>query len=139
MNIYVASSWRRSKRHPEVVAALRAAGHDVFDYRHPPDVDSLGFMPRNAMGGREIAWWLQLEEGRPADVFRSMSKALAWCDALVLVLPAGSSAHLELGWVAGAGKVTIILVSPSPQRPELMYRLADTVVSTVEKVVEELS
>jgi len=31
--IYVASSWTRSLNHPAVVAALRAAGYEVFDYR----------------------------------------------------------------------------------------------------------
>ena len=32
--IYVASSWRNAWQ-PEVVIALRAAGHEVFDFRHP--------------------------------------------------------------------------------------------------------
>ena len=32
--IYVASSWRNAWQ-PEVVDALRKAGHDVFDFRHP--------------------------------------------------------------------------------------------------------
>ena len=32
--IYVASSWR-NKYQPEVVAALRAAGHEVYDFRNP--------------------------------------------------------------------------------------------------------
>jgi hypothetical protein len=32
--IYVASSWR-CERQPRVVAALRAAGHQVYDFRHP--------------------------------------------------------------------------------------------------------
>src|SRR5262245_43688145 len=31
--IYIASSWTRSLNHPAVVAALRAAGFEVFDYR----------------------------------------------------------------------------------------------------------
>ena len=33
--IYVASSWR-NKYYPEVVQALRAAGHEVYDFRNPP-------------------------------------------------------------------------------------------------------
>ncbi len=33
--IYVASSWR-NKYYPEVVEALRAAGHEVYDFRNPP-------------------------------------------------------------------------------------------------------
>ncbi len=34
--IYVASSWR-NKYQPEVVAALRKAGHKVYDFRNPKD------------------------------------------------------------------------------------------------------
>lgn len=34
--IYVASSWR-SPYQPEVVAALRKAGHEVYDIRNPKD------------------------------------------------------------------------------------------------------
>lgn len=34
--IYVASSWR-NKYQPEVVAALRKEGHEVYDFRNPKD------------------------------------------------------------------------------------------------------
>lgn len=37
MNIYVASSWRCA-RQPAVVAALRAAGHEVYDFKNPAPV-----------------------------------------------------------------------------------------------------
>ena len=34
--IYVASSWRNPYQ-PEVVAALKKAGHEVYDFRNPKD------------------------------------------------------------------------------------------------------
>ena len=34
--IYLASSWRNTY-YPDVLAALRAAGHDVYDFRNPGD------------------------------------------------------------------------------------------------------
>ena len=37
-NIYVASSWRNGY-YPEVVAKLREAGHEVYDFRNPPSGD----------------------------------------------------------------------------------------------------
>ena len=37
-HIYVASSWRNGY-YPEVVAKLREAGHDVYDFRNPPSGD----------------------------------------------------------------------------------------------------
>jgi len=36
--------------------------------------------------------------------------ALRWCEACVLLLPCGRSAHLELGWAAGAGKRTVVII-----------------------------
>ena len=36
--IYVASSWRNGY-YPDVVAKLREAGHDVYDFRNPPSGD----------------------------------------------------------------------------------------------------
>ena len=33
--IYVASSWRNGY-YPDVVDKLREAGHDVYDFRNPP-------------------------------------------------------------------------------------------------------
>ena len=46
MKVYVASSWRRTERHDEIVTALRAAGHEVYDYRKPhfgPGERGVGF------------------------------------------------------------------------------------------------
>lgn len=58
-------------------------------------------------------------EGYVAD-FDAMNAA----DTFVMVLPCGKSAHLELGWAAGAGKRTAILLE-DPVEPELMYRMVD--------------
>ena len=35
MHLYIASSWRNTY-YPEVVQALRDAGHEVYDFRNPP-------------------------------------------------------------------------------------------------------
>jgi hypothetical protein len=42
MKLYVASSWRNA-RQPEVVARLREAGHEVYDFRNPAPGNT-GFM-----------------------------------------------------------------------------------------------
>ena len=60
-------------------------------------------------------------------------KAMEWCDTMVLVMPCGRSAHLELGWACGAGKQTAILLSDG--EPELMYRTAKNLFSYLGEVV----
>lgn len=64
-------------------------------------------------------------QGFEAD-FAAMERA----DAFVMVLPCGKSAHLELGWAAGAGKRTAILLE-NPVEPELMYHCADYLARSV--------
>jgi hypothetical protein len=60
------------------------------------------------------------------------------CEAGVLVLPAGKSAHGELGFLAGQGKPTYILLDGEPEKFDLMYLLHDKVCYDVSELLEEL-
>ncbi len=103
--IYVASSWR-NKYYPEVVEALRAAGHDVYDFRNPPH------------GGNGFRW-TDIDENAPNWSFEEYSEglhhpkaerqfaadleALEWADTCVLVLPAAAvPTPKPVGWPAPA-------------------------------------
>ena len=59
------------------------------------------------------------------------------CDACVLVLPCGRSAHTEAGWFAGRGKKVLAYI-PEKQEPELMYKLFDNVCCSIEELLEQL-
>lgn len=52
----------------------------------------------------------------------SKFEAMETCNACVLVLPCGRSAHTEAGWFAGRGKKVIAYI-PEQVEPELMYKL----------------
>ena len=41
-HIYVASSWRNHVQ-PMIVEALRGDGHEVYDFRNPPDAAGFGW------------------------------------------------------------------------------------------------
>ena len=137
--IYVASSWR-NERQPEVVAALDAAGHDVYDFRHPaPGNDGFHWSEID----RDWRSWSpeQFRQAlrHPAAVvgFRADMGALAACDACVLVLPCGRSAHLELGFAVAARKRTVVFM-PRAEEPELMYRMCGAVCTTLNEVLAML-
>ena len=68
--------------------------------------------------------------------FKSDMDGLTNAEALVLVMPCGRSAHLEMGYAAGAGIPTIILMSDG--EPELMYRMATRFAIDLDGVVESL-
>jgi len=65
-------------------------------------------------------------------------KHLSECTHAVLVLPAGKSGHLELGFCIGAGKRTIIRLDTDYDRWDVMYGLADAVVFADKNLLEEL-
>lgn len=109
VRVYVASSWRNEQQ-PVLVAALRAAGHQVYDFRHP-SAQGPGGAPDGGFSWSEIdqGWrtWTPSEfrgalghaaarRGYAAD-----TAAMRWAEAFVLLLPCGRSAHMELGWAAG--------------------------------------
>ena len=134
--IYVASSWR-NKYQPEVVAALRAAGHEVYDFRNP-EQNPGGFHWEEV----DPAW----QDWDPADYIQNLNHpvaergfkadldAMLWADTCVLVLPCGRSAHTEAGWMAGAGKRVVVYI-PEMVEPELMYKLFDQVVGDINSLV----
>lgn len=138
MKIYVASSWRNAAQ-PDVVRALRAAGHEVYDFRNPRPGNH-GFQWSEI----DPAWrgWTPGEFRRALrdpvarDGYQSDMMALRDAEACVLVLPCGRSAHLEAGYAAGGGRRLIILIE-GPCEPELMYRLGEIVLS-IEELVEVL-
>lgn len=126
--IYVASSWRNPLQ-PKVVAALRAEGHEVYDFRNPADGNS-GFH-WSAIDKDWLKWephqYIHHIESSPvaADGFKFDKDALNWCDTCVLVLPCGRSAHLEAGYACGQGKDVIFMLHPDKFEPELMYLLGN--------------
>ena len=65
-----------------------------------------------------------LLEPHAVDVFQFDQIHLDMSDAAVLVLPAGKSGHLELGYMIGRGKPGWILLDGEPERWDIMYQFA---------------
>ncbi len=139
MKIYVASSWR-NKKQARVVRCLREAGHEVYDFRNPLPGDH-GFhwseIDKNWKNWTPARFREGLKHDIARDGFGKDMDAMLWADAFVLVQPCGRSAHLELGWAVGAGKITLILLADQ-EEPELMYKMADVVAIDIEEIVDYL-
>ncbi len=133
--IYVASSWRCA-RQSDIVKALRDAGHDVYDFKNPPGRTGFSWrqvtaepVPWSAERTREVLAHPVSQAGFDTDF-----NAMKWCDTLVMVQPCGRSAALELGWGAGAGKRTAVLLDDN-QEPELMLKAADCLVTSLAELL----
>lgn len=137
--IYVASSWRNTY-YPEVVSRLREAGFDVYDFRNPPSGDP-GFhwtdVSPDCMEWTPAEYKAHLVHPLAERQFHNDIEAMSGCDACVLVLPCGRSAHTEAGWFAGRGK-TVVAYVPERIEPELMYRLFSSVATTLDEVIAQL-
>ncbi|GJG33347.1 hypothetical protein PRMUPPPA20_14560 [Xylanibacter ruminicola] len=138
-NIYVASSWR-NKYYSEVVERLRKAGHEVYDFRNPPSGDP-GFkwscVSEDYMNWSPQEYRENLNHPKAERQFANDLEAMGKCDACVIVLPCGRSAHTEAGWLAGTGCQTLVYI-PERQEPELMYKLFDNICCSIEEVLVAL-
>jgi nucleoside 2-deoxyribosyltransferase len=135
MKVYVASSWR-NKYQPHVVKHLRAAGHEVYDFRNAEtafdwrEIDS--HYPWDAETMRKAMRHPVARAGYDSDM-----DALRDCDACLIVLPCGRSAHWELGYAQRAGKRTMVLVS-DPAEPEVVYMDAEVITSDLDDIISAL-
>lgn len=135
MNLYVASSWRNDEQ-PGVVEALRAANHEVYDFRNPPDQSGFSWSDVDPAWKDWTATWFRTALGHPlSEAGYAADKAgMDWADACVLLMPSGRSAHLEAGYMAGEGKPVCVLLLGDFEA-ELMYKLLGKVCLSLEEVV----
>lgn len=122
-SIYLIGSLRNPQV-PVVAELLRKAGFDVFDdwYAAGPEADDYWQKYENARGhtyGEALAGYAAQH------VFAFDKYHLDRCEMALLMLPAGKSGHLELGYAAGKGKHTFILLDKVPDRYDVMYQFAN--------------
>ncbi len=135
--IYLIGSLRNPEI-PKIAAALRNAGHEVFDDWH-------------AAGPHADDEWQKYEQGRGFDMGEALAGYAAKhtfeydkhhlnrCDTVILVMPAGKSAHTELGYAIGKSKRSFVLFSEGyPERWDVMYGLADYVTDELNDLLEVL-
>ncbi len=130
MNLYIASSWR-NEDYLAILAELKAK-HECYDFRDPvgrvPGVHAFSWAAIDA----EWQNWT-LEEYREnlrshelaRAAFASDYAAVQDADAVVLVQPAGVSAHLEAALAVGLGKPVVSV--GTPREPDLMLAMVDAI------------
>ena len=124
--VYVASSWR-CYLYQAVIETFKAAGIPHYDFRNPVPGEN-GFawdeIDPNWQEWSAKEYIAALDHPIAEAGYKRDWDAMNQADTFVLVLPAGRSAHLEMGWAAGQGKRTAILTSDG-EEPELMAKMVD--------------
>lgn len=136
--IYIIGSLRQGDKIRQVAKELRNNGHDIFDdwLSAGPDADDY---LRDHFVARDMKFREALASPAAQNIFEFDKKHILQADTVVLVMPAGKSAFLELGWALGKGKKGYILFPDGdPERLDIMMKFADDIFYSVEELVEEL-
>lgn len=128
----------KNPRIPHVGIALRAVGFDVMDeWFTPGEHADTNWQAYERLRGRSYAEALR---GRSAtNIFMFDRAYLDLADIVVLVMPAGKSGMLELGYAAGRGKHTcMFLDGAEPDRYDVMPGATDDVYKDEQTLIDAL-
>lgn len=131
----------RNEQIPTIASSLRTTLTDweIFDdwYAAGPEADDYWKAYEKARGHGYIE---ALEGYSAGHVFDFDKHHLDSSNAGILVLPAGRSGHLELGYLAGRGVYTAILLTPEyeDERFDVMYKFATRITYGLDDIVADL-
>lgn len=138
--VYVASSWR-NEHQESLVEKLRLMGYEVYDFKHPNNGEGFqwSWIDENWQGWSMRAYREALNSDYARFGFNRDFDAMKAADICVLCLPCGRSAHIEAGWMKGAGKKVVAFIPPGHKiEPELMYGMLDGVALCIQDLVNLL-
>jgi hypothetical protein len=129
-----------SLRNPEVpifANKLRAIGYEAVDawYSSGPRADDHWQEHSNLRGQ---TFKEALADHAAQNVFKFDKRLIDKSDAVVLLLPAGKSGHLELGYAIGTGKPGYIIFDAVPERYDVMYNFATDLFFSQEELFDYL-
>lgn len=137
MTIYLIGSMRNPVI-PDLAMRLRDDGHEVFDdwYAPGPEADDYWqvYAKRRGQSYKDA-----LNDYHARHVFEFDKFHLDRADTAILVMPAGRSGHMELGYMVGQGKRTYVLFDKEPDRYDVMYLFASGVFFSQEDLLSELN
>lgn len=135
--IYLIGSLRNPKV-PQLANALRAEGYEVFDdwFAAGPEADDKW---RDYERGRGHSYAEALAGYAGTHTFEFDAKHIERAEAGILYMPAGRSAHIELGIMIGKGKPGFILFDEEPERYDVMYKYVSGLYFNLEDLLKGLN
>lgn len=132
--IYLIGSLRNPEI-PKIGQQLRGAGFEVFDdwFAGGPIADDSWQEYEKSRG---TSYDTALKSYAARHVFNFDLEHLNRADIGILVLPAGKSGHLELGYMIGKGKKGYVLFDKEPDRWDIMYQFANDIYFSVDSLIK---
>jgi len=120
--IYIIGSLRNEKI-PHIAKELRKLGFKVFDDWFSPGPDADEFW-RKYEKVRGSTYKEALRNAAGKHVFEFDKGHIDESQIGVLIMPAGKSGHLELGYMIGQGKPCFVFFEEEPERWDVMHQFA---------------
>ena len=136
-NIYLIGSLRNPNV-PSLANKIEAeTGHTVFDswFSPGPEADDYSNTYETARGR---SYEEALKHYAAKQVFHFDKTHIDRCDIGVLLMPAGKSGHLELGYMLGSGKPGFIYFAEEPERWDVMVQFATDTIFSEDKLIQTL-
>ncbi len=134
--IYIIGSLKNEKI-PHIAKKIREIGFEVFDDWFSPGPEADDFW-RKYEKIRGSTYKQALNNWAGKHIFEFDKFHIDRANIGILIMPAGKSAHLELGYMIGQGKKTYVFFDKEPERWDVMYQFAENVFFKEEELLEEL-
>ena len=122
---------------PHFANELREKGYEVFDEWWSPgplaDAYLLDYAKKRNLNYKET-----LNTYAAKHIFEFDKCHIDLCDIVVMLMKAGKSAHLELGYAIGTGKPGFILFDKEPDRVDVMYQFSTDIFFSKEDLFQRL-
>ncbi|MFZ3172059.1 MAG: hypothetical protein WA118_08775 [Carboxydocellales bacterium] len=139
MKIYLASSWKNVELVRILANYLRMRGHEVDDFTDSSK-GRLSFSFSQLPGIEHYNAKSALDIAEVQQAFAEDKHWIDWADCVLLILPAGKSAHLEAGYAKGSGKKLVIYQQEYPVGDfDVMYGFADLVTDDLFELMDFLA
>jgi hypothetical protein len=136
--IYIIGSLR-NKDIPVIANKLREANPEweIFDSWYSPGPHADDYL-RDYCRGKGYSYKETLQDWAATHIFAFDHKHIMRATDVVMVMPSGKSAHLELGYALGKRKRGYILFNHAPTRVDVMHQFATDIFFEVEELITEL-
>lgn len=124
---------------PKVAKMLRAVlNTEVFDHWYSPGPDADDYL-RDHIRFKGLSYPEAMDDWAVKHIFEFDKFHIDRAEAVVMLMPAGKSGHLELGYAVGKGKPAYIVFDKEPERFDVMHRFATQVFLSVEDLIRHLT
>ena len=128
----------RDRKVPIIGEQLRqTTQYEIFDQWWTASEDADDWL-RDYFRYRKMSYKDAIHSYAARHIFDFDKHHLDRADVGVLVMPAGKSCHLELGYLVGQGKPGYVLFDTEPERVDIMYNFATNIFFNIEDLISEL-